>query len=93
MRNWQFEAPLWIADAVKDLPPEATLKERRAALNKVAGAFHMGTSWGRRVWSKHARAHLEQHGLPKRTPKDIPPTSKMHRRLEGVTFPFMEEAR
>lgn len=90
MRDWQKEAPIWIADATKDLPESATLKERRAALRKVGYRFHGFTSWGRRVWSKFCRAHLEKHGLPPRTIASAAPTSKIAAKLAApdITFPF-----
>lgn len=90
MRDWQREVHNHIAHAVKDLPPDATLKDRRAALRKEAPVFHLGTSWGKRVWSKAARKYLEQHGLPKRTLADVPVTSKQHIKIvqPDITFPF-----
>lgn len=90
MRDWQNEAPRWIEKATKDLPADASLAERRAALRKVGWQFHAYTSWGQRVWSKFCRAYLEQHGLPPRAPKDVPPTSKLHAKLAApdITFPF-----
>jgi hypothetical protein len=69
MRNWQRDAPLCIEQATKDLSADATLTERRSALRKAAFDFHGGTSWGKKVWSKHVRKYLEFHGLPKRNPE------------------------
>lgn len=88
--DWSHEARVWIADATKDLPESASLAERRRALRTVACSFHGGTSWGQKVWSKECRKYLEQHGLPKRTPDDVPPTSKLHAKLAApdIIFPY-----
>lgn len=61
--DWGADARGFIADATKDLPETATLKERRAALRTVGTTYHMGTSWGRKVWSRECRKYLERHGL------------------------------
>lgn len=88
MRNWQKEAPLWIADATKDLPASASLRERRAALRKVGYRFHGGTSWGKRTWSKHCRRYLEQHGLPPLHVEPVGQPSAQHIKFASADFPF-----
>lgn len=84
--HWPTAARAAIERAVADLPADATLKERRSALRKAAGGFHMGTSHGKKVWSREARKYLERHGLPPRTPADSP--------LFGpdICFPFKGES-
>ena len=99
--DWKGSARRFIADAVKDLPPEATLTERRAALRLVAGLFHLGTSWGKKVWARECRRYLEQHGLPPLAPRPLSPkhmallegTRSQHVKLArpDITFPFREE--
>lgn len=58
MRAWQTDAPRWIARVHASLPPEATVEDLRKALRSEASAFHCGTSWGQKVWSKHCRAYM-----------------------------------
>jgi len=53
------------------LPSEATLKQRRARLREISWAFHQGTSWGKKVWSKATREYLQRHGLPPRQPQPV----------------------
>jgi hypothetical protein len=91
--NWGNDARGFIADATKDLPETATIKERRAALRTVGWQFHMGTSWGKKVWSRECRKYLERHGLnplPQRTVADISPQSKLFQRTQrgDIIFPF-----
>lgn len=88
--DWKADARYYIADATKELPADATLKQRRSALRKVASKFHMGTKWGKKVWSREVRRYLEQHGLPPIRPDTASPYSKMRQRLEAgeITFPF-----
>lgn len=64
--DWQAAARHYIAQVDASLPKDATLKERRAALRKVAWEFHGGTSWGKKTWSKHSSAYLAKHGQPPR---------------------------
>ena len=65
--DWQAAAKAFIAAIHADLPEDATLVQRRSALRKAAAGFHMGTSHGKKTWSKHARAYLEKHGQLPRT--------------------------
>lgn len=64
--DWQAAARHYIAKVDANLPKDATLKERRAALRKVAWEYHGGTSWGKKTWSKHTSAYLAKHGQPPR---------------------------
>lgn len=88
--NWAKDARAFIAEATGELPPEATVKERRAALRTVGWKFHMGTSWGKRVWSRECRKYLELHGLPPRELVDTSPQSKAFTKLHSgdIIFPF-----
>lgn len=81
---------MYIHVATANLRDDASLTERRKALRKVACEFHMGTSWGKKVWSREVRKYLERHGLPPRTPQSVSPQSKLYQRLQtgDVTFPF-----
>lgn len=88
--DWTHDARAYIARATDELPADATLKERRAALRAVAWQFHGNTSWGKKVWSKECRRYLERHGLPQRTPADASPQSKLYKLEQAgeITFPF-----
>jgi len=57
VRDWQNDAPREIAK-VHDAMPGCTPEELRKALRKHAWQFHCGTSWGKRVWSRHCRAYM-----------------------------------
>ena len=57
MRDWQNAAPRWIANIHRD-NPDATPTELRKLLRAEAHNFHGGTSWGKKVWSKHCNAYL-----------------------------------
>lgn len=91
--DWQAAARAAIQRVHESLPADATLKQRRVALRKAAGDFHGYTSWGRKVWSKHARQYLELHGLPKRPGR---PASKEYQsklakmREPDILFPFRD---
>lgn len=82
--DWQAAAKAFIADIDASLPPDATLPQRRSALRKRAGEFHMGTSWGKKVWSKHCRIYLERHGQLPRRLRDQPTLPA------DIIFPFAE---
>ncbi len=62
--NWAEAADALIYRLHEDLGERATLDERKAMLRAHASEFHCGTSWGKKVWSRRARAYLERHGLP-----------------------------
>lgn len=82
MSVWRDRARSRIAELVKDLPEDATLKERRKALWGKGWPAHGGTSWGRKMWGKEVRAYLARHGASDPTfewPADI-------------AFPFLSEA-
>jgi hypothetical protein len=57
MRNWQVDAPLMIAAIHKSML-DCSPDELRKELRKQAWYFHGGTSWGKKVWSKHCRAYM-----------------------------------
>lgn len=57
MRDWQKAAPQWIARIHAQMP-DATPAELRKALRTAASDFHGGTSWGKKVWSKHCRLYI-----------------------------------
>ena len=82
--DWQAAAKAMIAEIHASLPTDATVVQRRSALRKAAAGFHMGTSHGKKTWSKHARVYLEKHGqLPRivnlRDQPNLPP---------DIIFPF-----
>lgn len=95
MRNdWGKDARGFIAEATENLPESATLRERRAALRTVGTSFHMGTSWGKKVWSRECRKYLEKHGLPPRTVANASPQSKLFAKAKSgdITFPFRDHS-
>lgn len=57
MRNWQVDAPRMIA-AIHSDNPDATPVELRKLFRAQAYNFHGGTSWGKKVWSKHCNTYL-----------------------------------
>ena len=87
--DWQAAARHFIAEVDASLPPDADLNTRRAALRKAASHFHGGTSWGKKVWSKHSRKYLEKHGLA-----PLPPRGAENSPNFGpdIIFPYREGA-
>lgn len=79
--RWADAARSLIAKVHAGLPAEATLKDRRRALRAVGPGYHGGTYWGRKVWGREVRKYLEKHGLPPRSPRDVPMPDHIH-------FPF-----
>ena len=85
MSEWRNRARARIAELVKDLPEDASLKERRKALWGKGYPAHQGTSWGRKMWGKEVRAYLgrfgetDRHGPLFEFPSDI-------------SFPFRERS-
>lgn len=63
--RWGDAADALILRLHEDLGETATLDDRKRMLRAHAGEFHCGTSWGKKVWSRRARAYLERYGLPK----------------------------
>lgn len=61
--NWQYVASSVIAEVHKSLPSDADLKTRKRALRQARPYEFRVTSWGRKVWAKHARNYLEKYGL------------------------------
>ena len=70
--DWQAQARKTIEAIDATFPEGTTLETRRAHLRAQAHTFHMGTSWGKKVWAKHSRAYLEKHGQPPRKVADQP---------------------
>lgn len=87
--NWGVDARMYIEDATKELPETASVQERRAALRKVGGLYHMGTSWGKKVWSRECRKYLERHGLDPLAVEDThQPRLKAALDRGDVIFPY-----
>lgn len=59
MRNWQIDAPRMIAEIHKAMPG-CSPDELRKELRKHSLNFSCGTSWGKKVWSKHCRIYLQK---------------------------------
>lgn len=95
---WAEAADAMIYKLHESLGEAATLDERRHMLRYHASEFHCGTSWGKKVWSRRARAYLERYGLepieravPK--PSPWPQRRAMHEVQQklaapDITFPF-----
>lgn len=87
--RWADEAQRCIAAFVRDLPDGASLEERRKLLRSRAHYFHGGTSWGKKVWSREARRHLEMHGLmPRRVEDAKQPRLEAALERGDIIFPF-----
>lgn len=86
MRDWQHDAPKMIA-AIHEDNFGCTTDELRKVLRKEAGNFHCGTSWGKRVWSKHCKAYLAKMAGKGLTPND----SKAVEWPADIAFPFGTE--
>lgn len=78
--DWQAQAQKHIAKFMADVPDTATWQERQKILRANAGQFHGGTSWGKKVWSKHCKAYLAMHGKPM--------AGKTPLFAADITFPF-----
>lgn len=83
MINWQTAAAQTVDEVDRSLPADADLKARKRALNAARPWEFAVTSWGRKVWAKHARQYLEKHGLPPLHPKPgLPLLSPLDRQRE-----------
>lgn len=70
---------------MKDAPADLPLIERKRALRQIAGRFHEGTSWGRKVWSKATHEYLARYGY--KSDREVPrkhlsPMERMMRATE-----------
>jgi hypothetical protein len=84
--DWQADAKAMIAAIHAELPADATLVQRRSELRKAASSFHMGTSHGKKTWSKHARVYLEKHGqLPRTRTRNLRDQPGL---ADDIIFPF-----
>src|SRR3546814_15075359 len=61
------------------------LADRKKALRAHAYNFHYGTSWGKKVWSKHCKIYLARFG-------PVVP-QKPFQFGDDIIFPFREEKR
>lgn len=86
--SWAERAQRFIASIELTMPSGTTLKVMRRALRSHAHEFHGGTSWGKKIWSRESRRHLEKHyGLPPRTPLPLDPLfAKLN--APDIIFPF-----
>ena len=82
--DWTKAAQEAIAAIAHSLGPNPTLAERKKALRDRAGSFHRHTSWGRKVWGRECRKHLEMHGQPKR----LKPQEPSLPWPDHISFPF-----
>ncbi len=69
MSAWVKQCHQVISAVDKSLPADATLNDRRKALDAEAYWAHGDTSWGRKVWAREKKAYLQRHGLK---PRQVP---------------------
>ena len=87
--HWGNAARADIAKVVAGLPDDASLDDIRKALRAHSGAFHCGTSWGKKVWPRECRKYLELRGQQKRRPEDARQPRLLAALERGdITFPF-----
>lgn len=83
MIDWQNAAAATIQEVDQAIPPDADLQARKRALNAARPYEFAVTSWGRKVWARHARKYLEKHGLPPLHQKpNLPLVSPLDRQRE-----------
>lgn len=62
MSTWFEGACIIIQEAMKDVPEDMPLKDRRKAVNAARPYEYHVASWGKKTWARAARAYLERHG-------------------------------
>lgn len=67
--TWRQEAAAIIADATRDLPADAPLKERKRAVDDAFPWSWHGTSWPRKAWQAARRDYLVPFGYQPKTKK------------------------
>jgi hypothetical protein len=77
--TWTDEARAHIALAVRELPDDADLKTRRAAIRKARPHHFSATSWGRKCWARAAREYLVRFGYVPRSASAMPLLSPLDR--------------
>lgn len=67
--TWRQDAAVIIAQATRDLPADATLQDRKRAVDAAfPGCWH-GTSWPRKAWQAARRDYLVPFGYQPKTKK------------------------
>lgn len=66
--TWLERWAIRIHEAVKDLPDNATLKERTKAVDDARPCFG-GTSWPKKAWQAARRDYLMRYGYEPKTKK------------------------
>lgn len=66
MKTWREEAAVIIARAVKDLPINATLAERQAAVDAARPSSWSYMSWPQKAWQAARRDYLCPFGYQRR---------------------------
>jgi hypothetical protein len=89
--TWREECQLFLRRMDEELPPDATIEQRKEALRKRAHEFHQGTSWGKQVWQQERRKYLAKHGdFP--APLGALKSPRLLAAMEtGTHFPFRKE--
>lgn len=67
------------------LPEGVSLKERAAHMRANAWSYHMGTSWGKKIWGQTLRTYLEKHGQKPRKAVAAPNQPQF---ADDIIFPF-----
>lgn len=82
--SWSDKARAVIAQVHRELPENATLKERRKALRAAGYSCHGGTYWGRKIWGREVRKYLvAQH--PEELGKPVTDSPLF---ADDICFPF-----
>ena len=66
--TWKQQAALVIERAVRDLPAEASLDDRRKRVD-AARPYWCSEGWPRKAWQAARRDHLVRYGYRPRTKK------------------------
>ncbi|EGF92457.1 hypothetical protein ABI_08930 [Asticcacaulis biprosthecium C19] len=66
MSYWRAACESLIAELVKDLPDDATMADRKAALKGKGWPAHQNTSWGRKMWGRCCKEYLAKFGPVKK---------------------------
>jgi hypothetical protein len=64
MSKWRADCQALIAKLTADLPADADWKAHKKVLWGRGYSAHLGTSWGKKMWSSEVRKHLAAVGGP-----------------------------
>lgn len=67
--TWREDAAQIIKEATASLPEDATLQERKAAINAACPSSWRMMSWPQKAWQAARRDYLARYGYTPRTKK------------------------